>query len=152
MIRNDGTSYVPRQLPGSRVWAAKLPSASYRGRPGIRKLVDQRPLSDYVLVDLRDLSMLEPISVGRPEFGVTMYNPDELAKTHRRGRHEYLIALDVLDADVFINIFYCGAVAACAGWWDESLDWHEGSVWPQDAILEDMLEHILRNPQYSNRN
>jgi glutathione synthase/RimK-type ligase-like ATP-grasp enzyme len=38
--------------------------------------------------------------------------------------------------------FAAGAVAACAGWWDESLDWHEGSIWPQDAILEDMLEHI----------
>jgi uncharacterized protein (DUF362 family) len=74
------------------------------GRPGIRKLVGQRPLSDYVLVDLRDKSLLEPISGGQPEFRVTMYNPDELAKSHRRGRHEYLIARDVLEADVFINM------------------------------------------------
>jgi hypothetical protein len=70
MIRNHGTSYVPGQLPGSRVWAAKLPTASYS--------------------DQEDVTSTCPVE----------------------------------------------------GW----------LVWPQDAILEDMLEHILRNPQYSNRN
>ena len=73
-------------------------------------------------------------------------------ESKRHDKPSYRVTTQGLDADVFINIFCCGAVAACAGWWDESLDWHEGSVWPQDAILEDMLEHILRNPQYSNRN
>lgn len=30
----------------------------------------------------------------------------------------------------------------CPGYWDSSLVWHDGHVWPQDAILED----LLRNP------
>jgi glutathione synthase/RimK-type ligase-like ATP-grasp enzyme len=27
----------------------------------------------------------------------------------------------------------------CSGYWDSKLQWHPGNVWPQDAILEDML-------------
>ena len=30
-------------------------------------------------------------------------------------------------------------VHACPGYWDRKLGWHEGQVWPQDAILEDVL-------------
>lgn len=32
-----------------------------------------------------------------------------------------------------------GAVHACAGSWDRDLNWHPGNVWPQDAILGDVL-------------
>ena len=32
------------------------------------------------------------------------------------------------------------AVYDCPGHWDRNLVWHEGHVWPQDAILEDLLE------------
>lgn len=31
------------------------------------------------------------------------------------------------------------AVYACSGHWDSNLSWVEGQVWPQDAILEDLL-------------
>jgi glutathione synthase/RimK-type ligase-like ATP-grasp enzyme len=31
------------------------------------------------------------------------------------------------------------AVYNCGGYYDPDLVWHEGSVWPQDAILEDLL-------------
>ena len=31
------------------------------------------------------------------------------------------------------------AVRNCGGYYDLNLDWHEGSVWPQDAVLEDLL-------------
>ena len=30
-------------------------------------------------------------------------------------------------------------VHACPGYWDSNLHWHGGHVWPQDAILEDVL-------------
>lgn len=30
----------------------------------------------------------------------------------------------------------------CAGHWDSSLNWHEGHLWPQDAILLDLLEQV----------
>jgi hypothetical protein len=35
--------------------------------------------------------------------------------------------------------FVPSAVYQCPGYWDPSLSWHSGHVWPQDAILEDIL-------------
>lgn len=35
-----------------------------------------------------------------------------------------------------------GQVAKCPGHWDGNLKWHDGKMWPQDAILEDMLAQI----------
>ena len=35
-------------------------------------------------------------------------------------------------------------VYACPGHWDRGLIWSEGQVWPQDAILEDLLETVRR--------
>jgi glutathione synthase/RimK-type ligase-like ATP-grasp enzyme len=40
------------------------------------------------------------------------------------------------------EISYCyvaSAVHACRGHWDHNLRWQEGQVWPQDAILEDLV-------------
>lgn len=34
------------------------------------------------------------------------------------------------------------AVYDCPGHWDRDLKWHEGHVWPQDAVLEDFLACI----------
>lgn len=30
----------------------------------------------------------------------------------------------------------------CGGYWDRNLNWHSGSIWPQDAIMEDLLAQI----------
>jgi glutathione synthase/RimK-type ligase-like ATP-grasp enzyme len=35
--------------------------------------------------------------------------------------------------------YLASAVYNCVGHWDSDLRWHEGHVWPQDAILEDLL-------------
>ena len=43
--------------------------------------------------------------------------------------------------------FAAEAVHACPGWWDQSLRWHEGGVWPQDAILEGVLAEIRRKTE-----
>jgi len=37
-------------------------------------------------------------------------------------------------------VFQAEAVYNCPGHWDNDMNWHEGNVWPQDAILEDMLQ------------
>lgn len=40
------------------------------------------------------------------------------------------------------EVSYCylsRAVYECPGHWDDALVWHEGHVWPEDAILEDLL-------------
>jgi len=35
-----------------------------------------------------------------------------------------------------------GAVNACSGHWDKDLNWHEGQMWPQDAIIEDIIAGV----------
>jgi hypothetical protein len=42
-------------------------------------------------------------------------------------------------------------VHSCAGHWDTNLNWHEGSMWPQDAILIDLIDEIGRSGQNSVR-
>jgi len=36
--------------------------------------------------------------------------------------------------------YKASAVHACEGYWDEGLDWHPGHCWPQDLIIQDLLE------------
>jgi len=46
------------------------------------------------------------------------------------------------------EISYCympQAIHACPGHWDSSLRWHEGHVWPQDAILDDLLLSVTQS-------
>jgi uncharacterized protein (DUF362 family) len=58
----------------------------------------------FVLFDLGRDSLLEPITDARDSFRVTCYDPRLLAKTHAPGRHRYLVARDIIDADVVINL------------------------------------------------
>jgi hypothetical protein len=53
---------------------------------------------------------------------------------------------------MILEISYCynaKAVHSCTGHWDGKLNWHEGSMWPQDAILIDLLNDVDRSRQYS---
>jgi uncharacterized protein (DUF362 family) len=63
-----------------------------------------RPLKDYVLFDLGADSLLEPIASDADRFRVTMYNPDLMRQTHAPGRHQYLIAREIIEADLIINL------------------------------------------------
>ena len=65
---------------------------------------EQKPISDYVLVDLGKQSLLEPISSDYQKFRVTMYDPAALPENHRPGRHRYLVARDILEADLVVNV------------------------------------------------
>lgn len=58
-----------------------------------------------VVVDLKNYS--EHARLSNKEINkmrITNYNPDELANHHNVHKHEYMIAKDVLDADVIINM------------------------------------------------
>jgi hypothetical protein len=59
---------------------------------------------DYILFDLGAASQLEPLCSGRTHFRVTMYDPDIIEATHRRGLHQYLVARELIDANVVINV------------------------------------------------
>jgi len=46
-----------------------------------------------------------------------------------------------------LEVSYCyvdKAVYNCPGHWDDRLVWHEGHVWPEDAILDDLLASLCR--------
>lgn len=91
-------------------WFAKLEVVDFRktvlGRVGedgrIRR--DCRSDEHFVLFDLGTQSLLEDVTTTEPRFRVTVYNPDHLARTHGPGRHQYLVAREVLEADVVFNL------------------------------------------------
>jgi uncharacterized protein (DUF362 family) len=66
--------------------------------------IDVQPEGEYVRFDLGADSLLEPVSSKKNKFRVTSYDPRQMAKTHSLGTHQYLIAKDVLNADVIINL------------------------------------------------
>ncbi len=71
---------------------------------GATKLQSRRRMEQYVLYDLMKDSLLEPLNADAEKFRVTMYNPDLLNRTHAPGRHQYLVAREVIEADVVINL------------------------------------------------
>jgi uncharacterized protein (DUF362 family) len=58
----------------------------------------------FVLFDLADESLLEPIAADSSKFRVTMYNPELLQQNHQLGRHRYLVAREIIEADLVINL------------------------------------------------
>lgn len=63
-----------------------------------------QPLEEFVLFDLAGDSLLEPITEDDSSFRVTCYDPRLMAKTHSPGLHRYLVAREILEADVIINL------------------------------------------------
>ena len=74
-------------------------------RNGVMRASEEVVAEDqFVLFDLRNKSMLEPVTDASESFRVTCYDPALLQKTHAPGRHCYLVAREVLDSDVVINL------------------------------------------------
>lgn len=72
---------------------------------GLKKVAEElRPESEYVLVDLGEDSLLEPISRDWKKFRVTVYDPRKMRAHHSPGRHRFLIARDILEADLVVNV------------------------------------------------
>ncbi len=65
---------------------------------------DLRPESEYVLVNLGTDSLLEPISADWRKFRVTVYDPRLMWRHHRPGLHRYLLAREILEADLVVNV------------------------------------------------
>jgi uncharacterized protein (DUF362 family) len=63
-----------------------------------------RTEADYVRFDLAGESLLEPITSAERPFRVTMYDPRALEATHAPGRHQYLVARELIEADVVFNV------------------------------------------------
>lgn len=69
-----------------------------------KQSTDLREMDRYTLFDLGEQSLLEPISKASDRFRVTVYNPDLMRQRHSPGKHQYLVAKEVLEADVVINL------------------------------------------------
>ena len=72
---------------------------------GVR-IVEENVQSEenFVLFDLGSESLLEPITDKSQSFRVTCYDPRLMAKTHAPGCHRYLIAREILEAHVIVNL------------------------------------------------
>lgn len=76
-----------------------------READGLKQVSEElHPESDYLLVDLGADSLLEPISKDWKKFRVTVYDPRKMRAHHRQGRHRFLIARDILEADLVVNV------------------------------------------------
>lgn len=72
---------------------------------GVRKAAENvQPEDKFVLFDLGGESLLEPVTDGGEQFRVTCYDPRLLARTHAPGRHQYLVAREIVEADVVVNL------------------------------------------------
>ena len=103
---------------GIDTWAAKLVASepAFKGLRDFRRTTCEykngiriakeglRDPSDYVLFNLGEESMLEPITIKAGQFRVTSYDPRLMAKTHSPKNHQYLIAREIIDADVLVNL------------------------------------------------
>jgi len=63
-----------------------------------------RDLDAYVLFDLAEQSLLEPLARDAGKFRVTMYDPALLNGTHAPGKHQYLVAREVIAAGVVLSL------------------------------------------------
>lgn len=63
-----------------------------------------QPQENFVLYNLGADSLLEPLTDVKDSFRITNYDPRLMAKTHSRGNHQYLVARQIIEADVVINL------------------------------------------------
>jgi len=99
-------------------WAAELQSRelAFEGLRDFRRTTceirygvrvareDQQPEDDFVMFDLGPDSLLEPVTDRRGRFRVTQYDPRKMQQTHAPGRHCYLVARAIIEADVVVNV------------------------------------------------
>jgi uncharacterized protein (DUF362 family) len=82
-------------------WSADLHRKDIRFK-GIDE--DRRGEENYVRYNLKADSLLEPLTDDKNSFRVTNYDPRLMAKTHSPGNHQYLVAREIIEADVVINL------------------------------------------------
>lgn len=72
-------------------------------RFGAARVDTSRTASDFVLFDLGAESLLDSLP-HQDRFRVTMYHPKWMRSTHHQSKHQYLVAREVIDADVVISL------------------------------------------------
>jgi uncharacterized protein (DUF362 family) len=102
------TADVLARLPAGKTTIAvrdfRLVTLDDDARHHAARTSETRTEADYIRFDLGHDSLLEPITSGDAPFRVTMYDPRALEATHAPGRHRYLVARELIDADVVFNV------------------------------------------------
>ncbi|MBU5635998.1 DUF362 domain-containing protein [Geomonas sp. Red69] len=70
----------------------------------VGQVKDARSQDRFLLFDLKEDSLLEPVSKNNVAFRITCYDPDILAKRHHKGKHQYLLCKEPFESDVIINL------------------------------------------------
>ena len=71
----------------------------------------------------------------------------EVARKVRSQSMAFDFVLAANHEPMIVEVSYCydpEAIYRCGGYWDDQLKWHEGHMWPQDAILIDLLNDVSR--------
>jgi uncharacterized protein (DUF362 family) len=119
-----------------------------------------RNKSDYILYDLFTDSLLEPLSVLNKTFRVGDYALEETIKNHNKGTHKYLIAREVIDADIIVNLpklkthqkagitnglkNYVGTIGdkACLAHYSSNLSQNGGDCFPGNNLIRKSAEYF----------
>lgn len=90
----------------ARVKILDLRRERYVTRDGFLELSSDEPgdPSGYAEIAVDSASYLEPVSGFSRRFRVSDYDPEETRRTHGKGRHRYLVARSVLEADLVVNL------------------------------------------------
>lgn len=67
-------------------------------------ITNRVPIDEYILFDVGEKSLLEPITTKKNKFRITNYNPDDMINYHAQGKHTYCIARDFFDYDVVFSL------------------------------------------------
>ncbi len=106
------------ETTGLRMWAQSqmAQDSRFKGVRDFRRTIatlvhgvrvaagDLQPEDHFTLFDLGRESLLEPISETGNRFRVAWYDPRLMARTHHLGVHQYLVAKEVVEADIIINL------------------------------------------------
>lgn len=65
---------------------------------------EKKPLSEYLIFDLKNESTLEEISSDGGIFRVNDYDYRRLAESHKKGVHKFCISKDVFDYDIILSM------------------------------------------------
>jgi hypothetical protein len=71
---------------------------------GARQAENLQPADGFVRFNLGAESLLEPLLTEEGRFRVHMYDARAMARTHGPGKHWFLVAREVTEADVIVNI------------------------------------------------
>lgn len=71
---------------------------------GTSVLNNLHPLSEYIVIDVKDSSILEPISTAKKAFRVLGYDYRKTNSVQYRGVHKYCISKEMFDADIIISM------------------------------------------------